>query len=65
MSFINETFKTSLFLPEGVKIDLENTKRMSDVKALKRKKTAKSRDQVFLATKIPPSPNTSTIIDHT
>jgi hypothetical protein len=31
MSFINEIFKISLFLPEGVKIDIENIKRASNV----------------------------------
>jgi hypothetical protein len=35
MSFIDEIFKISLFLPEGVKIDFENTKCVSDVTALK------------------------------
>jgi hypothetical protein len=44
MSFINEIFKISLFLPEGVKSDFENTKRASDVKVVKWKKAAKIRD---------------------
>jgi hypothetical protein len=35
VSFINEIFKISLFLPEAVKIDFENAKRASDVKAVK------------------------------
>jgi hypothetical protein len=35
MSFIIEIFKISLFLPEGMKIDFENTKRASDGKAVK------------------------------
>jgi hypothetical protein len=48
-----------------VKIDFENPKRASDIKAIKWKKTTKSRDQVFLATGIPPSPNTSSIIGDT
>jgi hypothetical protein len=38
MSFINEIFKISLFLPEVVKIDFENTKHASDVKEVKWKK---------------------------
>jgi hypothetical protein len=58
-------FKISLLLPEGVKIDFENVKRTSDIQAVKWKKTAKIRDEVFLATGIPPSPNTSIIINHT
>jgi hypothetical protein len=58
-------FKISLFLPEVVKIDFENTERVSDVKAVKRKKIAKIRDQVFLASGILPSPNKSRIIGHT
>jgi hypothetical protein len=57
--------KISLFLLEGVKIDFENTKRVSGVQAGKRKKTAKIRDQVFLVKGIPPSPNISRIIGHT
>jgi hypothetical protein len=61
----NEAFKISLFLLEGMKIDLENTKRVSDVKAGKRKKIAKICDQVFLVRGIPPSPNISRIIGHT
>jgi hypothetical protein len=61
----NETFKISLFLLEGVKIDFENTKRVSDVKAGKRKTTTKIRDQGFLVRGIPPSPNISRIIGHT
>jgi hypothetical protein len=65
MSFINEIFKISLFLPEGVKIDFENTTCAWDVKAVKWKKTEKIRDPVFLATGIPPSPNKSRIIGHT
>jgi hypothetical protein len=48
MSFINEIFEFSLFLPEGVKIDFENTQRASEVKAVKWGKTTKIRDQVFL-----------------
>jgi hypothetical protein len=48
-----------MFLPEVVKIDFENTKRASDVKAVK------IRHQIFLAPGIPPSPNTSKIICHT
>jgi hypothetical protein len=39
-----------------VKIDIENTKRASDVTAIKWKKTAKICDQGFLATGIPPWP---------
>jgi hypothetical protein len=35
-----------------VKIDFENAERASDVHAVKGKKTAKIRDQVFLATRI-------------
>jgi hypothetical protein len=65
MSFINEIFKISLFLPEGVRIDFENTKRTSDVEAVKWKKTTKIRNQVFPAVRIPPSPNTSRTIGHT
>jgi hypothetical protein len=65
MSFICEIFKISLFLPEGVEIDFENTKRTSDVKAIRWKNTTKIRDQVSLATGIPPSPNRSRIIGHT
>jgi hypothetical protein len=61
----NETVKISLLLIKGVKIDFENTKRVSDVKAGKRKKTAKIRDQVFMVRGIPPSPNISSIIGHT
>jgi hypothetical protein len=34
MSFTDEIFKIPLFLPEGVKIDFENTERVSDVKAV-------------------------------
>jgi hypothetical protein len=65
MSFINEIFKNFLFLPEGVKIDFENANRASDVKAVKWKKTAKIRDQVFLAMRITSSRKTSRIIGHT
>jgi hypothetical protein len=64
MSFGNKIFKISLFLLEEVKIGCENTKRMADVKVVKRKKAAKIRDQVFLATGIPSSPNTLRIIGH-
>jgi hypothetical protein len=64
MAFINEIFKISLFLPEEVKIDSEKTKGASDGRQYNRKKTADIRDQVFLATGIPPSPNTSRIIGH-
>jgi hypothetical protein len=35
---MNDISKNSLFLPEGVKIDVENTKRPSHVKAGKWKK---------------------------
>jgi hypothetical protein len=55
----------SLFFLEGVKIDFENTKPASDVQAFKTEKTAKICDQVFLARRIPPSPDTSRIIGHT
>jgi hypothetical protein len=61
---MNDISKNSLFFPEGVKIDIENTKRPSDVKAVKWKKTAEVRDQVFLAAGIPASRNTSRIIGH-
>jgi hypothetical protein len=57
--------KISLFLLEGVKIDFQNIKRASDVTAVKWKKRAKIRGQVFLAPGIPPLLNTSIIIDHT
>jgi hypothetical protein len=64
MSFINETLKMSLFPPERVKINFENTKRAPDVLAVKWKKTSKIPDQLFLATGMPPSPNTSRIVSH-
>jgi hypothetical protein len=32
---MNDISKSALFLPEGVKIDIENTKCPSDVKAVK------------------------------
>jgi hypothetical protein len=38
MSFINETFNISLFLPDGVNTDFENKQCASDVKAVKWKK---------------------------
>jgi hypothetical protein len=38
MSFITETFKISLFLPEGVKTDFKNIKRASEFRAVKWKK---------------------------
>jgi hypothetical protein len=57
--------KTFLFFPDGVKIDFENTKPASDVQAFKTEKTAKIYDHVFLARRIPPSPDTSKIIGHT
>jgi hypothetical protein len=44
---MNAIFKNSLFLPEGVKIDFENTKHASDVKGGKWKRTAKIPDYVF------------------
>jgi hypothetical protein len=59
---MNDTSKNSLFLPEVVKIDIENTKHPSDVKAVKWKKTVEVRDQVFLAG-VPASRNISRIID--
>jgi hypothetical protein len=37
MSFINEIFKNSRFLSEGVKINFENTKRASDVTELSKR----------------------------
>jgi ribosomal protein L6P/L9E len=61
---MSDISKNSLFLPEGVKIDIENAKRPSDVKAVKWKKTAEVHDQVFLAAGIPASRNTSRIIGH-
>jgi hypothetical protein len=41
MLFINEIFQISLFPPEEVKIDFENTKHASDVKAVNSKKDSK------------------------
>jgi hypothetical protein len=61
---MNEISKNALFLHEGMKIDIENTKRPSDVQPVKWKKTAEVRDQVFLAAGIPASRNTSRIIGH-
>jgi hypothetical protein len=61
---MNDISKNSLFLPEGVKIDIENTKRPSDVTAVKRKKTGEVRAQDFLVAGIPTSRNTSRIIGH-
>jgi hypothetical protein len=61
---MNDISQNSLFLPEGMKIDIENTKRPYDVKAAKWKRTAEVRGQVFLAAGIPASRNTSRIIDH-
>jgi hypothetical protein len=41
MSFTNKICNISLFIPEGVKSDFENTKRASDVKAGKSVKDTK------------------------
>jgi hypothetical protein len=41
MPFTSDTSENSLFLPEGVKIDFENAKRPSDVKAVKWKKDSR------------------------
>jgi hypothetical protein len=65
MSFVNEIFKISLFLPEGVKTAFENTKRASTLRQSNGQKTTRINDQVFLAMGIMPSLNTSRIIDHT
>jgi hypothetical protein len=61
---MNDTSKNSLFLHDWVQIDFENTKCPSDIKAVKGKKTAEVRDQVFLTAGIPASRNTSRIIGH-
>jgi hypothetical protein len=50
---MNNISKNSLFLPEGVKIDFENTQPPFDAKAVKWKKTIGVRNQVFLAVEIP------------
>jgi hypothetical protein len=41
ISFINEILKMSPFLPEGVKVNFENTERASDLKVVKWKKDSK------------------------
>jgi hypothetical protein len=61
---MNDISKKSLFLPEGVKIDIENTERPSDVDPVKWKKTAEVRDQVCLAAGLSTSRSTSRIIGH-
>jgi hypothetical protein len=47
MSFINEIFNVSRFLPEVVKIDRENTKPASDVQAVKWKRQQRFMIKVF------------------
>jgi hypothetical protein len=62
---MNDISKNSLFFPKGVNIDIENTQRPSDVKAVKWKKTTEVHDQVFfLNAGILASRNTSKIIGH-
>jgi hypothetical protein len=61
---MNDISKNALFLPEGLKMDFENTQPPSDVKAVKWKKTVEVPDQVFLAAGILASRNTSRIIGH-
>jgi hypothetical protein len=62
--FFNKVLRILLFLPEGMKIDFENTNRTSHVQAVKWRKPAKVRDQAFLAARLSPSPNASIIIAH-
>jgi hypothetical protein len=52
---MNDISQIFLFLPEGVKMDIENTKRLSDDKEVNGKKTAEVHDQFFLAAGIPAS----------
>jgi hypothetical protein len=65
MSFRNNIFEISLFLPEAAKIDFEMLNVHLTLRPENGTKTTKIGDRVFLATRIAPWPNISKIIGHT